>query len=680
MSLIAFQRLSPNFGYSCAVRESNQSWDLTDKQNVAEARALALDILEKIGSGHPGATLSLMPLVYLLYSKVLKHDPMNPNWTCRDKLILSCGHLSLAQYIQLHFSGYDLSLEDLKAFRTLGSKTPGHPEIDKTPGIETTTGPLGQGFATAVGMALSDAIHDKNSPSQKCNLDRQIYVIASDGDIHEGISYEAASIASLYGLKNITVIYDSNGITIDGPTNMNSVADTEKYFESLNWHVQKVMKGPDGDINAPEVLTALKIAQESERPSLIVLETIIGWPAPNWQNSSKIHGNVLSADEYEQTKKILGIDPNKKFQLTKIQQIKNIEAIKERVFIHKNQCKGTGISGFSSIELNEEIERMNFPALVSTRKANAIIINKLQEKYQWVIGGSADLTESNSLSLENRFQKDNHGTNIVYGVREHAMSAVSNGMALDSANIIFCATYLVFSDYQKPAIRLAALMNVPTIYMWTHDSVAIGADGPTHQPIDQLAMLRAIPNFVVIRPSSANELKYVWQRMLVERKPYGIVLSRQDLPNPTLDEKMRENVSKGGYIVFQTKAITEPELVIIATGSEVHVAIEASEKLSHLGVNVRVVSMLSIEWFNEQDKTYKLDVLGSNSIPKITFEAASTFGWAAFTGFHGYSIGIDSFGDSGDGSELMKKLGISVESVVEVSLKVLGISAMDTNK
>jgi transketolase len=674
-----------NLGYSYAVRETNQSWGVIDQQNVAEARSLALDILEKIGTGHPGATLSLMPLVYLLYSKLLTHDPRNPTWACRDKLILSCGHLSLAQYIQLHFSGYDLSMDDLKAFRTLGSKTPGHPEIHKTPGVETTTGPLGQGFATAVGMALSDAIHDKNSPSQKCNRERQIYVIASDGDIHEGISYEAANIASLYGLKNITVIYDSNGITIDGSTEMNSVLNVEKYFESLNWHVQKVIKGQDGDINAPEVITAIKNAQESKKPSLIVLETIIGWPAPNWQNSSKIHGNVISSDEYQQTKKLLGIDPESKFRLTDVQRFNNIAAITRRSSLHKSQCQNEGPSIFSASQLSSEIKQLNFPDIISTRKANAIIIKKLQEMHPWVIGGSADLTESNSLSLENRFQSgtlgsDPNGTNIIYGVREHAMSAVSNGMALEQTNIIFCATYLVFSDYQKPAIRLAALMNIPTIYMWTHDSVAIGADGPTHQPIDQLAMLRAIPNFAVIRPSSANELKYAWTRMLTERKPYGVVLSRQDLPNLMLDATMEENVSKGGYRVFQTEATTDPDLVIIATGSEVSVAIEASKKLSLQDINVRVVSMLSIEWFIAQDISYKIEVLGSNSTPKITLEAASTFGWSAFTGFTGRSIGIDTFGESGDGSELLKRLGISVESVVNVSLKVLGMSATDLNK
>jgi transketolase len=667
------------------VRETNQFWDLTDKQNVAEARSLALDILEKIGTGHPGATLSLMPLVYLLYSKVLTHDPKNPNWVCRDKLVLSCGHLSLAQYIQLHFSGYDLSMDDLKAFRTLGSKTPGHPEIHKTPGVETTTGPLGQGFATAVGMALSDAIHDKHSPSEKCNRERQIYIIASDGDIHEGVSYEAASIASLYSLKNITVIYDSNGITIDGPTGINSVVDVEKYFESLNWHVQKVSKGQDGDINAPEVISAIKKAQESERPSLIVLETVIGWPAPNWQNSSRIHGNVMPEEEYRLTKKLLGIEPESKFHLTGAQRVNNIDAIAQRVSDHKSECQGENPSIFSVSQLSGEIEQLNFPETISTRKANATIINRLQEKYPFVIGGSADLTESNSLSLEKRFQNgpsgdDFFGTNIVYGVREHAMSAISNGMAIDEANIIFCATYLVFSDYQKPAIRLAALMNIPTIYMWTHDSVAIGADGPTHQPIDQLAMLRAIPNFATIRPSSANELKFAWMRMLSERKPYGVVLSRQDLPNFTLDKTMEENVSKGGYIIFQNQASTVPDLVLIATGSEVSVAIDASKKLSLHNINVRVISMLSIEWFTAQEASYKYEVLGSDSTPKVTLEAASTFGWSLFTGSNGTSIGIDTFGESGDGNELMKKLGISVESVVDVSLKVLGKHATDFTK
>ncbi len=667
------------------MRETNESWNLTDRQNVAEARSLALDILEKIGTGHPGATLSLMPLVYLLYSKVLLHDPGNPNWACRDKLVLSCGHLSLAQYIQLHFSGYELSMDDLKAFRTLGSKTPGHPEIHKTPGVETTTGPLGQGFATAVGMALSDAIHDKNSQHQKCNRERQIYVIASDGDIHEGISYEAANIASIYSLKNITVFYDSNGITIDGSTEMNSVVDVEKYFESLDWHVQKVDKGKDGDINAPEVIKAIRNAQESSKPSLIILETIIGWPAPNWRNTSKIHGTVMPTSEYEQTKRMLGIDPARKFGLMESQRANNIEAIAQQASKHKHQCQSDVQSGVLVSQLSDVIKHLNFPENISTRKANSMIINALQENHPWVIGGSADLTESNSLSLENRFQNypsgnGSRGTNIIYGVREHAMSAVSNGMAIDQTNIIFCATYLVFSDYQKPAIRLAALMNIPTIYIWTHDSVAIGADGPTHQPIDQLAMLRAIPNFTVIRPSSANELKYAWMRMLAERKPYGLVLSRQDLPNFSLDETMMENVSKGGYKVFQTKGSNEPDLVLIATGSEVSVAIEASKKLSLKGINVRVISMISIEWFNSQEAAYKIEVLGSNLTPRITFEAASTFGWSSFTGFNGRSIGIDTFGESGNGSELMKLLGISVESVVDISLKVLGISETDFNK
>jgi transketolase len=647
-----------------------------DEAIIAETRVLALDILDKIGSGHPGATLSLMPLVYLLYSKVMLHDPSNPQWPCRDKLILSCGHLSLAQYIQLHYSGYKISLEDLKSFRTIGSITPGHPEFGKTPGIEATTGPLGQGFATAVGIALSDAIHEKNSDIHDCSRQKQVFVIASDGDIHEGITYEAANLASLYDLRNLTIIYDSNGITIDGPTSFNSVIDVESYFRSMNWHVQKVSKGKNGDLNSTAVLEAIKNAKTSERPSLIILETIIGWPAPNWQNSAKIHGNVLSAEELALTKLALRADPTEKYYINMNRLELNVTSIKLRADSHQCKTRIMNQIEFPVVQLQKSITDVEFPELISTRKANAQIIDTLQKDYQWVIGGSADLTESNSLSLDNTFKSgtttdSKSGSNLIFGVREHAMSAISNGIATNLKNLVFCATYLVFSDYQKPSIRLSALMDIPTIFFWTHDSVAIGADGPTHQPIDQLAMLRAIPNFAVIRPSSANELKVIWKKILKDRKPVGLVLSRQDLPNLELTNSSIENVTKGGYSVFENLPFETPDLVLIATGSEVSVAIEASKELAKEEIRTRVVSMLSFEWFRMQSPDYQLSILGPESLPKISLEAGSTFGWSEFTGRTGISIGIDSFGESGDGSELLKKFGISAGNVLEKSLSLI---------
>jgi transketolase len=641
-----------------------------DTSVVAESRAMALEVLQLAGSGHPGATLSLMPLIYTLYAHILNHDPGNPAWECRDQLILSCGHVSLAQYIQLHVSGYDITVDDLKNFRKLDSKTPGHPELGKTPGIETTTGPLGQGFANAVGIALNKAIKKNNSESTSCSQDSRVFVIASDGDIHEGITYEAASLAGLYKLNNLVVIYDSNNITIDGSTQINSILNTEKYFESIGWQVSRVGKADNGDLDISGIVDSINHTKNSAKPNLIIMESTIGWPAPNWKNSSKIHGNMLPKDEFELTMREIGMSDLAKFDFS----ISGVEYVRHQIAERKTQHSKKCSTPNETRSLRfDHLSTLEFPEVISTRKANALIIEKLREKNQWVIGGSADLTESNALNLENLFSSnpsENYGknTNLIYGVREHAMSAISNGMALDPNNIVFCATYLVFADYQKPSVRLTALMNLPLVYVWTHDSVAVGADGPTHQPIDQIPMLRAIPNFNVIRPASANELIHAWGRILSDRNPSGLILSRQDLKNNQISESRSRNASRGAYIAFENENEDELDLIIIGTGSELSLCIDAAIDLRELGRNVRVVSMVCQEWFKAEPQDYQEGLLNFGKVPVITVEAASTFGWSEFMPAKGKSIGIDCFGESGDGNLVMARMGITKEHIFNASL------------
>jgi transketolase len=656
-------------------------WTAMDEQAVSESRGISLEILKLAGSGHPGITLSMMPLVYLLYAKILRIDPADPTWTGRDIFVMSCGHASLAQYIQLHLAGFDLSIEDLKQFRQLGSKTPGHPEFGLTPGVELSTGPLGQGFAMSVGLALANKYQSQLLGNQKL-FRRNVFVLVSDGDTQEGIFSEAASLANLYELDNLIVFYDSNKITIDGSTSLSTRDEVISRMQSSGWDVQQIQPKPSGDLDIPSIWASIINAKKTSKPSFIVLDSTIGWPAPKSKGTSKIHGNLLTAEETEETQAILKYAPQGILNFST--EVKRHAATKfEKQKISKTVFDDALRSWFSDnpqkFEIWENLQKSNFnnyksiPEIsaglekISTRKMNGIIIQWIKSQRFGCLGGSADLTESNSLVLDNLFL-DNvgleiPGDNFTFGVREHAMSAIANGFAMAGWTIPYCATYLVFSDYQKPAVRMSALMDLFVTYVWTHDSVAIGADGPTHQPIDQLPMLRGIPNFAVVRPGDANELTRTWECILEKKKPVGLILSRQDLKVIDSDLITRDSVSRGAYILKNSFDPGKPDLILIATGSEVGIALEYHSKVNSDKIGVRVVSMPCMEWFDAQTPEYKELILPNVCESRISIEAGSTFGWDRYVGLKGIKIGIDQFGSSGDGDSVMSKFGISLENL-----------------
>ena len=639
-----------------------------DFKCIAYSRKLALDVLNTAGTGHTGATLSLTPLFYLLYSKVLTHRPTEPNWPQRDRLILSCGHAVLAQYIQLFACGYKISINDLKEFRKIDSITPGHPEFEVTPGIEVSSGPLGQGFATSVGVAIFNKRRALLNKNFRDNI--KVYCVVSDGDLQEGISFEAANLASIYNLDNLIVLYDFNQITIDGDLSNSSIADHAKIFKGIGWNVFTVPKARDGDLNLTEIYRRILAVRKSSKPTLIIFESEIGFPSPNWKGHSKIHGQILTVNELSATIESIGLENSADFEFP--QNLMDFY----RESVRKNDTNNSAAEVFSNTEsINESTTRairgLYFPARISLRKVNNVIINALQEKNKWLMGGSADLTESNGLTLGNWYSKQNpENSNLIFGVREHAMTAAINGLALDKIAYPFCATYLAFADYQKPAIRMAALMNLPVTYIWSHDSIAVGADGPTHQPIEQLAMLRSIPNFYVFRPGSASELLWIWEFIIHRRKPIGLVLARQELFN--LPEKciLAPESKKGAYIFHENYAGTIPQLIIIATGSELQLAYESMKQPELINSKIRLVSMPSQELFREQSQEYKQKILPGNVKKRLTIEAASTFGWDRFVA-EGKTFGIDVFGESGSGESIMNKHGFTTENIVRKLVELL---------
>ena len=667
-------------------------WTALDEQAVIESRGISLEILRLAGSGHPGVTLSMMPLIYLLYAKILQFDPKNPTWTGRDVFVLSCGHASLAQYVQLHLSGFDLSIEDLKQFRQLGSRTPGHPEYGLTPGVELSTGPLGQGFAMSVGLALANKYQSQLMGNQNL-FRRNVFVLVSDGDTQEGIFSEAASLANLYQLDNLIVFYDSNQITIDGSTSLSTRDEVISRMQSSGWDVQQIQSKSSGDLDIPAIWASIINAKKTSKPSFIVLDSTIGWPAPKSKGTSRVHGNLLSAEESEETKSILKYESPqvlnfsasvKKQSATKAEQQRKSNADTEaalRTWFHENPEQ---FKIWENLQNKDYINQTIIPDIpkgiekISTRKMNGIIIQSIKSQRFGCLGGSADLTESNSLVLDNLFldtiEHEIPGDNFTFGVREHAMSAIVNGFAMAGRTIPYCATYLVFSDYQKPAIRLSALMDLFVTYIWTHDSVAVGADGPTHQPIDQLPMLRGIPNFAVVRPADANELSRTWECILERKKPTGLVLSRQDLKIVNSDLITRENVSRGAYILLNSYNPKKPDLIIIASGSEVGIALEYHSRVNSETIGVRVVSMPCMEWFDVQTEEYKEQIFPAACKLRISIEASSTFGWDRYVGPMGIKIGIDEFGLSGDGELVLSKFGISLENLTEKATQLLSAS------
>ncbi|MEO6941521.1 MAG: transketolase [Terrimesophilobacter sp.] len=689
-------------------------WEPIDDRAVDTARILAADAVEKVGNGHPGTAMSLAPAAYLLFQKIMRRDPKDSSWLGRDRFILSPGHTSLTQYVQLYFGGYGLELDDLKALRTWGSKTPGHPEYGHTDGIEITTGPLGQGISSSVGFAYASryerGLFDPDAPAGTSPFDHFIYVIASDGDLEEGISSEASSLAGHQKLGNLIVIYDDNQISIEGDTNIAFTEDVPARYAAYHWHVQVVDWKKTGkyveDVQA--LADALDAAKgETDRPSIIVLRTIIGWPSPTKQDSGKIHGAALGADELAAVKKVLNFDPDEHFAV-EAEVIEHTRKAIERGRVAHDEWR-VSFDAWAAAHPDRKalLDRLEsgaapdglvdalptFPAGkdVSTRAASGTVINALAAAMPELWGGSADLAESNNTTIESAksFVPTEHSTHewagdpdgrvLHFGIREHAMGAIINGIVLHGPTRAFGGTFLIFSDYMRPAVRLAALMQIPSIYVWTHDSVALGADGPTHQPIEQLTALRAIPGLDVVRPADANETAHAWLEMLTRRKgPAGIALSRQNLPvfergsgdasGDTLASA--SNTAKGAYVLAEAPGGT-PDVILIATGSEVQFALEARQLLQSDGINARVVSAPCLEWFAEQDEAYREHVLPASVTARASMEAGIALGWRGFVGDRGRSVSIEHYGASADYETLYREFGLTTEHLVAAAKESL---------
>lgn len=688
-------------------------WDPIDNKAVDTARVLAADAVEKVGNGHPGTAMSLAPAAYLLFQKVMRRDPHDQHWLGRDRFILSAGHSSLTQYIQLYLGGYGLELDDLKALRTWGSLTPGHPEYGHTDGVEITTGPLGQGISSAVGFAYAQrferGLFDPDAAPGTSPFDHHIYVIASDGDLEEGVSSEASSLAGHQELGNLIAIYDSNQISIEDDTDIAFTEDVQKRYEAYHWDVQVVDWKKTGVYkeDVEELFQAIENAKAvTDKPSLIILKTIIGWPSPKKQNTGKIHGSALGADELRAVKEVLGFDPEQTFEVADEVIEHTRKAVERGAEQRAEWQKGFDAWAEANPERKQLLDRLlagEAPDLesvlpvfepgkdVSTRAASGKVLNALAPAMPELWGGSADLAESNNTTIEgapsfvpserstHEWTGNPYGRVLHFGIREHAMAAIINGIVLHGPTRPFGGTFLIFSDYQRPSLRLSALMNIPSIFVWTHDSVALGEDGPTHQPIEQLSTLRAIPNFTVVRPGDANEVAWAWKTMLERRQgPAGIALTRQNIPvfergdgdaeGDTLASA--KNVAKGAYILAEAPGGT-PDVIFIATGSEVQIALEAREVLKGEGINARVVSAPSLEWFDEQPADYREKVLPAAVKARVSIEAGLALAWDKIVGDHGRSVSIEHFGASADYKTLFREFGMTTEHAVSAAKESL---------
>ena len=683
------------------------SWEPIDNKAVDTARILAADAVEKVGNGHPGTAMSLAPAAYLLFQKVMRRDPSDNEWIGRDRFILSVGHSSLTQYVQLYFGGYGLELDDLKALRTWGSLTPGHPEYGHTDGVEITTGPLGQGLASAVGFAYAARyernLFDPTAAPGTSPFDHFIYTIAGDGDLQEGVTSEASSLAGHQELGNLIAIYDSNQISIEDDTNIAFTEDVHARYLAYGWHVQVVDWKKSGEYveDVAELHAAIEAAKGvTDKPSLIILKTIIGWPSPKKQNSGKIHGSALGADELAAVKSVLCFDPEKNFDVADEVIAHTRKAVERGQAEHAewqkqldtwaaaNPDKKTLLDRVLTGELPDGVEAA-LPVFeagkeVSTRAASGKVINALAGVIPELWGGSADLAESNLTTIEgggsfvpqkwstHEWTASESGRVLHFGIREHAMGAILNGIVLHGNTRPFGGTFLIFSDYMRPAVRLAALMKAPAIYVWTHDSVALGEDGPTHQPIEQLATLRAIPGLDIVRPGDANEVAWAWKTILERREgPAGIALTRQNIPVYARGDgaasgetfAAASGVAKGAYVLAEAPNGT-PDVILIATGSELQLAVDAREALKAEGVNARVVSAPSLEWFEEQTAEYRESVLPAAVKARVSVEAGLSLGWAKYVGDAGRSVSIEHFGASADYKTLFREFGITTEAVV----------------
>ncbi|WP_214414550.1 transketolase [Sphaerisporangium fuscum] len=686
-------------------------WSDLDRRTVDVIRALAMDAVEKAGSGHPGTAMSLAPAAYLLFQRVLRHDPSDPAWTGRDRFVLSAGHSSLTLYIQLFLSGYGLTIEDIAGLRQWGSLTPGHPEHGHTLGVETTTGPLGQGIGNAVGMAMAQrrerGLFDPDAEQGASPFDHRIWCIVSDGDIEEGISHEVSAIAGHQKLGNLNVIYDDNHISIEDDTSIALSEDVAKRYEAYGWHVISVDWTETGEYveNVQKLYDAYRAAvEETERPTLIKLRTIIGWPAPNKKNTGKIHGSALGAAEVAATKEILGLDPAKDFD------------VPADVLEHAREVVGRGralraewnerYESWRAAEpdraaLFDRISARKLPAgwdealpafeagkSMATRKASGEVLNALAPVLPELWGGSADLAESNNTTMEGEpsfipeeyqtkaFPGNRYGRTLHFGIREHGMGSILNGIALHDGTRPYGGTFLVFSDYMRPSVRLAALMGLPVTYVWTHDSIGLGEDGPTHQPVEHLWALRAIPGLDVVRPADANETAGAWKAVLEHTdRPAALALTRQNLPvyEGTADF---DKVAKGGY-VLEEASDGQPRVILIGTGSEVELAVGARKLLEDEGIPTRVVSMPCVEWFNAQDDAYKQTVLPPAVRARVAVEAGIALGWLQFVGEEGEVVSLEHFGASAPYKTLYEQFGLTAERVAAAAKGSLAKTGAD---
>ena len=676
-----------------------EAWQPIDDKAVAISRALAMDAVQKVGNGHPGTAMSLAPVAYTLFQRILKHDPANPNWIARDRFILSCGHSSLTLYIQLFLSGYGVELEDLKQFRTFNSLTPGHPEYGHTVGVETTTGPLGQGVANAVGMAMA-ARYEKgllDPENDQSIFDHNIWVIASDGDLQEGVSAEASSLAGTQQLGNLKMIYDDNRISIEGDTHVAFTEDVSARYKSYGWEVLEVNALTNGDVDRQNLeLAMIKAVEQKTKPVLIRLKTVIAWPAPKAQGTSKSHGSALGEEEVAATKSALGLDPSQSFYAPS-EVITHARKIKERgsnafkaweknfqIWQDKNPDKAKLLDRLLTKKLPENWED-DLPIFssdkeIATRAASGKVIQAIAASLPEFWGGSADLAESNNTTIEGggsflpkeSLMKNANpfGRIIHFGIREHAMGAILNGAALHGLVKPFAGTFLVFSDYMRGAVRLSALMQLPVTYVWTHDSIGLGEDGPTHQPVEHLAALRTIPGLDVIRPADANEVSACWVEIIKRGKPAGLALSRQNLP--VIDRSKYESTSGSKYGAY---VLSHPDnsdqnncqVILIATGSEVYLALSAQEELLSKGIKARVVSAPCLEWFMEQPASYREQVLPNAVKARVSIEAGIAQPWYRFLGDAGVAVSLEHFGASASAPLLFKEFGFTVENIVKAA-------------
>jgi transketolase len=693
-------------------RPAKLDWDELDDKAVDTVRVLAMDAVQKVGNGHPGTAMSLAPAAYLLFQKVMRHNPADPHWPGRDRFVLSCGHSSLTLYIQLFLGGWGLELGDLKALRTWGSKTPGHPEYGHTAGVETTTGPLGQGIGNAVGMAMATrrehGLLDPNAAVGNSPFDHQIYAMCSDGDIEEGVSAEASALAGVQQLGNLTLIYDHNRISIEDNTDIALAEDVGARYEAYGWHVQHVdwtHGGTRYDEDVPALYDAIRKAEAvTDRPSFIVLHTIIAWPAPNAQNTGKAHGSALGTDEVAATKKALGFDPDQTFELPTgvLDHTRRlVERGKAAQAAWDDEYAAWARKPSADPALYERLQTRALPAGwtdhlptfdadekgMATRKASGAVINAIADQLPELWGGSADLAESNNTTIEGvpSFLPGDRATKmwkadplagrvLHFGIREHGMAAIMNGIAAHGGTRVFGGTFLTFSDYMRGSVRLAAIMGLPVTYVWTHDSIGLGEDGPTHQPVEQLAALRAIPGLDIVRPADANETAACWRAILEHTdRPAGLVLTRQNVPTfPRATDAQGQqwsdtsNVHRGGYVLLDVEGGL-PDVVLVGTGSEVQLAVRARELLAADGVRARVVSMPCREWFDSQETSYRETVIPPIVKARVSVEAAVGQGWRDVVGDHGRIVSLEHYGASADYARIYSEVGITAEAVAEAA-------------